>query len=287
MLSAQTLAASFMVWELLYWLVTLSLRWPRARKSLDPIVLRDAPAYAVSTVHALFAAARGLRHLVRLWGAPNVAKLCLPPASTMTEEMSAYVPEISGVILTNVSLAGYLLSDLIHVLWHYPNLGKADTVAHHVAFLCCALVAGSYSLYPFAFSWLIVGEASTPLLNLRWFLIRQGHGASRTMVHVSSAFGAVFFLTRFCVYGSGLLHLFFTYPNMPVEIRGTLSAGVLCFLVFGFCLNLAWLRKIISIALAPPSRRKEKAKAVGTSAENCEAVEALASAVSGGGLKAD
>lgn len=287
MFSAQALAVSFAVWELLYWLVAAALCLPRARKSLTPVVSRDAPAYAVSTVHALFAAARGVRHLVRLWGAPNVVKLCVPPASAMTEKMAAYLPETDSVILTNVSLAGYLLSDLIHVLWQYPNLGKMDTVAHHVAFLICALIAGSNSLYPFAFAWLIVGEGSTPLLNLRWFLIRQGLGASRTMVHVSTAFGAVFFLTRFFVYGAGLVHLFFTYSEMPAEVRGALSAGVLCFLVFGFCLNLAWLRKIVTIAFAPPSRRKETAESVHVVAENCETVEALTQAVAGEALKAD
>lgn len=269
-INAQALTFSFVAWELLYWLATAALRIPRARASLSPVVLRDAPAYAVSTVHALFAAARGVRHLVRLWGAPNVVKLCVPPPTAITEPMIPFLPESSNVILTNVSLAGYLLSDLIHVLWHYPNLGKMDTVAHHVAFLICALVAGTYQLYPFAFAWLIVGEASTPLLNLRWFLIRQGHGASRTLVHVSSAFGAVFFLTRFWIYGAGLLHLFFSYSEMPEEISGFLSAGVLCFLVFGFCLNLIWLRRIVAIAFAPP-RRKEKNEDTVAAAANCEA----------------
>lgn len=287
MLSARGLVISFAVWELLYWLVTATLRLPRARKSLNPVVLRDGPAYAVSTVHALFAAARGVRHLVRLWGAPNVVKLCVPPPSALTERMAPFLPETSGVVLTNVSLAGYLLSDLIHVLWHYPNLGKVDTVAHHVAFFSCALVAGRYALYPFAFGWLIVGEASTPLLNLRWFLIRQGHGASRTLTHVSSGFAVVFFLTRFCVYGAGLAHLFFTYSEMPVEIRGFLSGSVLCFLVFGFCLNLAWLRRIFAIALAPPPRRMEKVKAADADAGNCDADEARTQAVPGGAVKSE
>lgn len=250
MLSPRTFAASFAAWETLYWVAHFAMSAPRVQKRFTPVVCRDAPAYIVSTVHAVFAAARGVRHIVRLWPAPNVIKLCIP--TKVTAEAAPFLAESFGVILTNISLAGYLTSDLIHVAWHYPHLGKKDTIAHHFAFLSCALIAGHYQMFPFAFAWLIVGEASTPLLNLRWYLIRQGHGASKMLVHVSTVFAAVFFATRFCVYGAGLLHLYLTYSQMPDEVRGVLSGAVAAFLVFGFALNLVWLRHIVVLASATP-----------------------------------
>jgi TLC domain len=256
MLSPRTLAVSFAVWEALYWVFYLALRSPGAQRRFTPVVCRDAPAYIVSTIHAAFASARGVRHLVRLWAAPNVVKLCIPPRGSVTPAAAQFLPEAYSVIVTNVSLAGYLLSDLLHVVWQYPNLGKKDTIAHHVAFLSCALVAGYQQLYPFAFAWLIIGEASTPVLNLRWYLIRQGHGASKLLVHVSIVFAATFFVTRFCIYGSGLVHLYQTYWQMPGDVRGAMSATVWAFLIFGFMLNLVWLKQIVALGSARPRPKK-------------------------------
>jgi hypothetical protein len=101
------------------------------------------------------------------------------------------------------------------------------------------------------FGWLIVGEASTPLLNARWFLIRQGLGDSAAMKHVSFAFAIVFFLTRFCIYGSGLAHQLSIYRFVPSYINRYLTSVVMLFVVVGFGLNLNWMTKIGRVAFAP------------------------------------
>jgi hypothetical protein len=261
MLTPYTFVSAFLLWEGMYWASVAALNTPRARAALTPVVCRDAPAYVVSTVHAVFAAARGARHLLRLWAAPSVVKLCVPPPRLVTPAMDVFLAEAASVVVTNVSLAGYLTSDLVHVLWRWPDLGKMDTVMHHVAFLSCALVAGRGLLFPFMFGWLIVGEASTPILNLRWYLIRQGHGDSRMLSHVSKLFAAVFFVTRFCVYGAGLVHLVRTYGDLPKEVSGVSSAAVTLFTFLGFALNLVWLQRIARIAAAPPRPKASSTKA--------------------------
>lgn len=147
-LTPRGLLLSFCIWEAVYWAVRLVLSGPKARRILTPIVRRDAPAYVVSTFHAIFAASRGVRHIIKLWYAPAIVKLHIPADIWLTPDMEPYMDEARTVIVTNTSLAGYLLSDLTHVLLQYPNLGKFDTVAHHFAFLCCAVIAGSGNLYP-------------------------------------------------------------------------------------------------------------------------------------------
>lgn len=147
-LTPRGLLLSFSIWEALYWTVRLALSSSKARRVLAPVVRRDAPAYVVSTVHAMFAASRGIRHIVRLWLAPAMLKVHIPAEKWLTAEMLPYLDEARTVIITNTSLAGYLLSDLTHVLMQYPNLGKLDTVAHHFAFLCCAVIAGASNLFP-------------------------------------------------------------------------------------------------------------------------------------------
>jgi hypothetical protein len=148
-LTARTLAAAFAFWELVYHVARLALATPRARAALTPIVRRDAPSYVVSTLHALFAATRGARHITRLWAAPANVQLHIPTDEYLKPAMEPFLTEAHTVIMTNTSLAGYLLSDLIHVLVQYPNLGKFDTIAHHIAFLSCALVAGYGNMFPY------------------------------------------------------------------------------------------------------------------------------------------
>jgi hypothetical protein len=103
------------------------------------------------------------------------------------------------------AFATYMCYDLAHVLAVYPRLGGMATVFHHSSFALAALVAGVSRAFSFAFGWrvaarraaacaraacseascpqpgltrdtlrsacvrrLILCEASTPFLNLRW-----------------------------------------------------------------------------------------------------------------------
>jgi hypothetical protein len=147
-LSLRGFLAFFALWEGIYWVVRRLLRTPAAVRSLTPAVRRDAPAYVVSTLHALFAASRGVRHVAGLWRAPPVLKNAIPIGDWLTPDMLPYLPEARAVVTTNIGLAAYLTADLAHVIVQYPKLGGFDTVAHHFAFLACALIAGSGDLFP-------------------------------------------------------------------------------------------------------------------------------------------
>jgi hypothetical protein len=147
-LSLHSFVTFFVLWEGIYWLARRLLRAPAAVRMLTPVVRRDGPAYVVSTVHALFAASRGVRHVASLWRAPAVLKNVIPVGSWLTTDMLPYLPAARAVITTNISLAAYLTSDLAHVIVQYPKLGGADTIAHHFSFLACALFAGSGDMFP-------------------------------------------------------------------------------------------------------------------------------------------
>jgi hypothetical protein len=108
----------------------------------------------------------------------------------------------------------------------------------------------------FMFGWLILGESSTPLLNLRWFLIRQGLGDTQLMSITSALFAVVFFVTRFVIYGSGLIHLFATLSALTPDVSRVNVAFVTGFVIAGFVLNLVWLGKIAKMAF--PKRKTDK-----------------------------
>ncbi|CAN8075787.1 unnamed protein product [Agarophyton chilense] len=155
-----------------------------------------------------------------------------------------FVLESARVTWTNLVLAGYLLTDLLHIIAQYPQLGKMDIVMHHVAFLACAISAGYYSLHPFAFSWLIIGEASTPFLNARWFLIRAGKGSTRYFRAIEAMFGLVFIITRLFIYSIGSCYHLFTIKYIPSRVpQMTVMFSASC-IVVGFILNMTWLRKM-------------------------------------------
>lgn len=251
----------------------------------------DGPSYVISTVHALVVTARGVGHVRALASAPPLLQLHLPSASSLPGVLvaSGVEPGVAGAppaatvatwltaarmaVTTNCMLGAYLAFDLVHVLAAYPRLGKADTVAHHIAFLFCSAAAGSLHLFPFMFGWLVIGEASTPLLNLRWALIKAGRGDGPGVVWASTAFAIVFFCTRFVVYGTGLLGLLRSVRLVVPWVGGwrrggVLVAAILAFVVAGWGLNLVWLREIWRLAQRG-GRKKKGGAAAATGGEGC------------------
>lgn len=250
----------FLVWEAAHILVRYFLRiavtipafkrfCPDEKKRADISVY--GVSYLTSTIHATIVAIRGTRHLYRLWSAPMYIKLQAPLKHLATEDTLHYIQEARSVIFTNIILGGYLVSDLIHVISNYPKLGKIDTICHHLVFLICSWMAGMYRLFPFMFGWLIVGEASTPFLNLRWLLIQSGNGSGPAIGTVSAAFAFVFFVTRFWIYGSGLVHQILRYgQNGTIEdVPRWVSDVIMVLVIGGFLLNLLWLEKIRQMAV--------------------------------------
>mmetsp|Transcript_16524 Transcript_16524/g.67867 ORF Transcript_16524/g.67867 Transcript_16524/m.67867 type:complete len:197 (-) Transcript_16524:1238-1828(-) len=112
---------------------------------------------------------------------------------------------------------------------------------------------------PFQFGWLIVGEVSTIFLNIRWFLIKLGYGATSFMTAANFLFALTFFIARIVVYTFGVYDLYYsaqylTRPNMVG--RCMLVGGIL----IGYVLNLIWFKKIALIGFSKNRKEKDKTK---------------------------
>mmetsp|Transcript_16521 Transcript_16521/g.67856 ORF Transcript_16521/g.67856 Transcript_16521/m.67856 type:complete len:225 (-) Transcript_16521:526-1200(-) len=140
---------------------------------------------------------------------------------------------------------------------------------------------------PFQFGWLIVGEVSTIFLNIRWFLIKLGYGATSVtitlptplsrfclsrfllkaslflrpqfMTAANFLFALTFFIARIVVYTFGVYDLYYsaqylTRPNMVG--RCMLVGGIL----IGYVLNLIWFKKIALIGFSKNRKEKDKTK---------------------------
>mmetsp|Transcript_10480 Transcript_10480/g.33199 ORF Transcript_10480/g.33199 Transcript_10480/m.33199 type:complete len:317 (-) Transcript_10480:233-1183(-) len=243
-------------WELLY--QTLGLFFQLAAPRL---VLRShskgyssmanhGHSYACALIHAVVVTARGLQHLAGLVGAPTEVQMMSPLGPGEPGYELAHPTQ-----LTNLLFFSWLCYDICHIISWYPQLGGADTVAHHVGFAIVSAIHGLTGCLPLPFAWLISTELSSPFLNIRWFLINSGRGDTGMMHATNVAFALSFFLSRVLLYGVGVVHLALHTPHLfSAAVRPRLSpylAAIVCAqILFGYGLNLTWASKIYKMATA-------------------------------------
>eukprot|EP00569_Conticribra_weissflogii_P007583 CAMPEP_0171350676 /NCGR_PEP_ID=MMETSP0878-20121228/36995_1 /TAXON_ID=67004 /ORGANISM="Thalassiosira weissflogii, Strain CCMP1336" /LENGTH=381 /DNA_ID=CAMNT_0011855667 /DNA_START=139 /DNA_END=1284 /DNA_ORIENTATION=+ len=242
----------------------------QARQTL----IQQGPSYFVSLIHSLYVTYRGIHHISSLYDASDLEKVFI----TRTYFQGSHRPAHLEVAKTNIIFLSYLLYDLLHVIIQYPNLGKIDTIIHHLVFASCSAINGTYGVMPFPFGWLIVGEASTIFLNWRWFLRVSGRGGKRgdnvcssgeveqkrVLDTVNSLFAFSFFATRIILYSIGMIHLFgFSLEEVKQlqQLGGVPSSllGMTCGCMFlGWGLNLLWGFKIWGMMVRGTQRKRKK-----------------------------
>ncbi|GAB5370867.1 hypothetical protein AAMO2058_001530200 [Amorphochlora amoebiformis] len=200
-------------------------------------------SYFAAFNHSIIVTFRGLSHLFHYWNQPVSGRMLLTSPRDIIGE---------SVVFSASIFFGWLLYDIVHIFEKFPHLGKLDTVLHHLAFIVCTATATTYRILPFPFAWLICGEASSPFLNIRWFLINFGCGDTMAMKLTNIAFALTFFVARIILYGIGLIDLYTHYrillkdpPGIPLVAVQSLLALILA----GYVLNLFWMRQITAMAL--------------------------------------
>lgn len=223
-----------------------------------PTLVSHGPSYVCSMIHCVINGYYGIVQLVGLQDAPSQVKLVFPP---VPEEAAPY---IRGVELSNAFFFAFLLFDLFHVLrlWD-PKFGGIDTVIHHLVFLSCSIINGGYQILPYPFSWLIIGELSTILLNIRWALIKTGRGDTIFFQGVQYAFALTFFITRVVIYLYGVMELcqqreiLFEIVSSG-RVPGIFMAMTLSFVGAGSLLNAIWFQKIAAMAMSTQTKKETK-----------------------------
>ena len=188
----QGIALFALWWEVVYqmWKCAFSHgcgRWPK--------IGRMGASYATAFVNAVICSLAGAYIVSSLLHASNRARSLM-----LTDDLHAATTRV--VIVSLQSFLGWLLADLVHVATHYPALGGADTVLHHLGFILLALVGYGMRIGPFAIGWLLLGEVSSLFLNVRWFLINTGRGDSAALKATNYTFAATFFACRIVSHSS-------------------------------------------------------------------------------------
>jgi hypothetical protein len=143
--------------------------------------------------------------------------------------------------------------------------------------------AYTYGAYPLVLGWLCTCETSTPVLSTRWFVRQMKDidyasplidsfaktigmktrglvAANRIEYYVAIVFLFVFVLVRNVGYGWAMVGLVRVIrAGDALEVNAAVPAPArhgLCFLtVCGFCLNLMWVHKIVSMAFSEKRRK--------------------------------
>ena len=228
-------------------------------------LMKCGGSYAVALVHAAVMTYRAGHHFLALLPAPPRVQFATLSDLDVGDE---WVDIGQAVERTNLLFASWLLYDLAHVAWSYPQLGGADMVAHHAGFFGAACVCGIHRILPFPFAWLLLGEISSIPLNMRFFFIATGRSDGKAMRLTNITFAVLFFAARILLYGWGLYHLWTQrtavlalatpHPKFGAAIiKRPLLLLVLSLLVCGYVLNLSWFEKVVKMARGIKIMRKK------------------------------
>lgn len=143
-------------------------------------------------------------------------------------------------------VVGYMISDILIVLYHWKELGEFFFIFHHAACIYAYLFVITYGVLPWFANFRLIAEFSTPLVNQRWFLDAIEHDKSSKVFVVNGvSMSIVFFLVRIAVLP--------VYWGRVYSYYGTASAlrvGKMWFVLVSSCavldsINIFWMYKII------------------------------------------
>ncbi|XP_064284247.1 TLC domain-containing protein 4 [Passer domesticus] len=207
--------ASFTVFQLLFHVVS---SWVSAQitpgfNNLSQKRKIEWNSRTVSTFHALVVGGFCLYILLyddavnadHLWGDPSIVKL--------------------NIAITT----GYLISDLLLIIYYWKAIGDKFFVIHHLAALYAYYFVLSKGLLAYFGNFRLLAEFSTPFVNQRWFFEVLGYPkSSKANIINGVLMTVVFFVVRIAV--------------MPVYYSHVISSfGTEGFQRLGFAAQSAWM----------------------------------------------
>ena len=252
-----------LLWEAVFqtshWLINQS---PPAGSSAR--LLNLGCSYVTAFLNAGQCTVLGVYNFLRLWAAPASARYVIARSVSAHSGDDGFGAGSEGLRTSSYVFLGWLACDVVHVLLNFgpKKLGGWDTVVHHAIFASLVSACIGYGVCPFAASWLYIGELSSLPLNVRFFLINTGRGATGAMKATNGLFALTFFLTRVALYWCGLADFLLHGPRQLAAhaTPPSLVWGITFLLVVGAALNLFWVTQIVQIAVGKPQPRKDKDK---------------------------
>ncbi|KAM0833310.1 hypothetical protein ACQ4PT_064347 [Festuca glaucescens] len=129
--------------------------------------------------------------------------------------------------LSNFTLGvsvGYFITDIAMIFWVYPSLGGMEYVLHHILSLV-SIVYSTYSgegqLYTYM---VLISEATTPGINLRWFLDTAGLKKSKAYLVNGVWMVVAWLVARILLFIYLFYHIYFHYDQVLHSSGSTVNA---------------------------------------------------------------
>jgi len=140
---------------------------------------------------------------------------------------------------------GYLLYDTTYCAYYYKTLHDWPSLVHHGIYLVVCGYVLHNKFFKFPFVWLMMGEISTPSVNLRWFLATLDKKSTKLYLYNGIALAVLFFVFRVVGAGFGIIHLFslrqlWLAPHVPKFLR-----LVVALIIAGYFLNVYWFTLVM------------------------------------------
>ncbi|KAL6619042.1 hypothetical protein ACP70R_034181 [Stipagrostis hirtigluma subsp. patula] len=138
---------------------------------------------------------------------------------------------------------GYFLADLAMILWYFPHLGGKEYLFHHglsMYAISLALLSGKGHVYILM---VLFTEATTPFVNLRWYLDLAGRKGTKLYLYNGVALFVGWLVARIILFVYLFAHLYLHFDQVrtvfPVGFYSVLTVPPVLSLM-----NLLWFWKI-------------------------------------------
>ncbi|XP_031125993.1 TLC domain-containing protein 4-B-like [Ipomoea triloba] len=187
---------------------------------------------SISTVHAIFITAMALH--IAFW------------SDLFSDHLSGLITFRSSTLSTCVLgvSVGYFIADLGMMIWFYPTLGGMEYVVHHLLSMIAityAMLTGEGQLYTFM---VLVSEATTPSVNLRWYLDVAGMKKTKAYVINGVVMFSAWMVARILLFIYMFYHVYIHYNQVKEMHRSAVFLVLVVPLVLAI-LNLMWFGKIV------------------------------------------
>ncbi|KAM6263927.1 TLC domain-containing protein 4-B-like isoform 2-T8 [Spheniscus humboldti] len=135
-----------------------------------------------------------------------------------------------SIVKLNIAITtGYLISDLLLIIYYWKAIGDKFFVIHHLAALYAYYFVLSKGLLAYFGNFRLLAEFSTPFVNQRWFFEVLGYPkSSKANIINGVLMTVVFFVVRIAV--------------MPIYYSHVISSfGTEAFQRLGFAAQSAWI----------------------------------------------
>ncbi|XP_047249656.1 TLC domain-containing protein 4-B [Capsicum annuum] len=161
--------------------------------------------------------------------------------------------QLSGLVIMRSSTVstfvlgvsmGYFFTDLTMILWFCPSLGGLEYLVHHLLSMVAvtyAMFTGEGQLYVFM---VLVSEATTPGINLRWYL--DVAGMKKSKAYLVNGFLMVFawLVARILLFIYLFYHVYINYDQVKHLPSFAIFLSSVVSLVLTM-MNLVWFWKIV------------------------------------------